>query len=163
VVEAIRDGLVKADPAHAQIYQANAETYLAQLKELDAWVRQEVETLPAERRKLVTAHDTFGYFAKAYDFEIVGSGLASFTTEATDPSAGEIAELVEQIKAVGVPAIFAENVTNPTLMERIASEAGVVVAPPLYTDALGEPGSEGNTYLKMMRYNVLTMVAALKS
>ncbi|NJN94439.1 MAG: zinc ABC transporter solute-binding protein [Anaerolineales bacterium] len=162
MVEAIRDGLVKADPAHAQTYQANAETYLAQLKELDAWVRQEVETLPAERRKLVTSHDTFSYFARAYGFDVVGSALP-VSTEAADPSAKEIVELVERIKAVGVPAIFAENVANPDLMERIASEAGVVVAPTLYTDAVGEPGSEGDTYLKMIRYNVTTMVTALKS
>ncbi len=160
MVESIRDALVAADPTNAATYAANATAYLAQLKELDAFVTEQVATLPAERRKLVTTHDTLGYFAARYGFEIVGTALG-ITTEASDPSAGEIAELVEAIKATGVPAIFAENVSNPALMETIAREAGVQLAPTLFTDALGKPGSEGATYLDMVRYNVTTIVTAL--
>ncbi|MBI1880942.1 MAG: metal ABC transporter substrate-binding protein [Chloroflexi bacterium] len=159
-VEAIRDALTEADPANAKSYQANAEAYLGQLKELDDWATEEVKKLPEDRRKLVTSHDTFGYFAKRYGFEVVGSGLGS-TTEASDPSAAEMVSLVEEIKGAGVPAIFTENVSNPKLMERIAAEAGVTLGPELYTDALGQPGSDGDTYLKMMRYNVTTLVMAL--
>ena len=160
MVERIRDSLVQADPARADTYTANAVAYLAQLRELDAWIVDQVDTLPVNRRKLVTSHDTFGYFAQRYGFEILGTVLG-VSTEVADPSAGDIAELVEDIKAAGVPAIFAENVSNPKLMEQIANEAGVQLAPALYTDALGEPGSAGDTYLKMIRYNVTTIVTAL--
>ncbi|MGH2592900.1 MAG: metal ABC transporter solute-binding protein, Zn/Mn family [Anaerolineae bacterium] len=161
MVQNVRDALVKADPAKAQVYQSNADAYVAQLQELDAWVSEQVKALPEDRRKLVILHDTFAYFAARYDFEIVGTALGSITTEVTDLSAGEIAELVEDIKAAGVPAIFAENISNPKLMEQIAHEAGVTLAPTLYTDALGEPGSAGETYRKMIRYNVTTIVTAL--
>ncbi|MCK6625421.1 MAG: zinc ABC transporter substrate-binding protein [Anaerolineae bacterium] len=160
-VELIRDTLAEADPANAPSYQANAEAYLGQLKELDSWVAEEIKKIPADRRKLVTSHDTFGYLARRYGFEVVGSGLGSISTETGDPSAAEVASLIEEIKAVGVPAIFTENVSNPKLMERVAAEAGVTLEPQLYTDALGEPGSEGETYLKMMRYNVTALATAL--
>jgi ABC-type Zn uptake system ZnuABC Zn-binding protein ZnuA len=160
MVEAIRDALVAADPANAATYEANAAGYLAELKALDAFIQEEVKRLPEERRKLVTNHDTFGYFAYRYGFTVVGTALGT-TTERADPAAGEIARLVEEIRASGVPAIFVENVSNPTLMENIAREAGVTLAPPLFTDALGTPGSEGDTYLSMMRYNVRTIVEAL--
>ncbi len=160
-VELIRAALVEADPANAQSYQANAEAYLGQLKELDSWVTEEIKKIPADHRKLVTSHDTFGYLAKRYGLEVVGSGLG-VTTEVSDPSAAQVAHLIEEVKAVGVPAIFTENVSNPKLMERVATEAGVTLGPQLYTDALGEPGSAGETYLKMMRYNVTALVTALK-
>lgn len=161
MVEAVRAALVAADPANTATYDANAKAYTTQLTELNAFVEQEVAKLPAERRKLVTSHDTFGYFAARYGFEIVGTALGAVSTEVADPAAGELAELVGDIQAAGVPAIFAENVSNQDLMETIAREAGVVLAPTLYTDALGEPGSEGATYVEMIRYNVMTIVNAL--
>lgn len=161
MVERIRDRLVAADPANADGYRANAERYLQQLKRLDAFVVERVNSLPAERRELVTTHDTFGYFARRYGFEIVGTALGSVSTEVADPAAADIAALVEQIKATGVPAIFTENIESGSLTERIAHEAGVELAPVLYTDALGEPGSSGESYEKMIRYNVETIVAAL--
>lgn len=160
MVENIRAALVEADPANADTYNANAEAYTAQLTELDAAIRKQVATIPEANRILITSHDTFGYFADEYGFEI-SSAIASFSTEAADPSAGEIAELVELIQAEGVPALFAENTTNPDLMQRIADEAGVVLAPNLYTDALGQSGTPGATYLEMMRHNVDTIAAAL--
>jgi ABC-type Zn uptake system ZnuABC Zn-binding protein ZnuA len=125
-------------------------------------VREQVATLPAERRKLVTSHDTFGYFAAAYGFDIVGTALGSLSTEAGDPSARDIALLISEIQAAGAPAIFAENVGNPDLMQSIAEEAGVSLAPPLFTDALGPEGSAGATYEGMMRSNVTTIVEALR-
>lgn len=161
MVQTIRDALVAADPDNATTYQSNAENYLAQLNELENWVEAEVAKLPAERRKLVTSHDTFGYFAERYGFDVIGSALAAVTTEASEPSAADLAALVEQIKATGVPAIFAENISNPKLMEQIAAEANVTLASTLYTDALGELGSDGETYIKMIRYNVQTIVTAL--
>src|SRR5829696_7072512 len=106
----IRDALVAADPARAEWYKANAAAYIAKLEALDASVREQVGTLPPERRKLVTSHDTFGYFAAAYGFDIIGTALGSISTEAGDPSARDIATLVTEIQEAGVPAIFAENV-----------------------------------------------------
>jgi ABC-type Zn uptake system ZnuABC Zn-binding protein ZnuA len=157
----IRDALVATDPARAELYEANAAAYIAELEALDASIRGQVGTLPPERRKLVTSHDTFGYFADAYGFEVIGTTLGSISTEAGDPSARDIATLITQIEEAGVPAIFAENVANPDLMESIAAEAGVVLAPPLYTDALGPQGSPGETYVGMMQSNVTTIVDAL--
>jgi zinc/manganese transport system substrate-binding protein len=161
MVEAIREALVQADPTNAQAYQTNAQAYLEQLQELNAWVKQQVTTLPAERRKLVTTHDTFGYFAQQYGFEILGTLLPT-STEGASPSAQEIAALVEKVKAAGVPAVFSENVSSNALLKQVADEAGVKVIVSLYTDALGEPGSQGDTYLRMERFNVATIVEALK-
>jgi zinc/manganese transport system substrate-binding protein len=161
MVERIRDGLAQADPANATTYQANAESYLGQLKELDGWIQAQVATLAPERRKLVTTHDTFGYYAARYGFEVVGTALGSLSTEVADPSAGEIAALVQAIRSAGVPAVFAENVANPRLMQQIAAEAGVTLGPALYTDALGQTGTEGDTYIRMERYNTGAIVSAL--
>lgn len=161
MVERIRDGLAQADPANAAVYRANAESYLAQLKDLDGWIEAQVATLPPERRKLVTTHDTFGYYAARYGFEVVGTALGSLSTETADPSAGEIAALVQEIRSAGVPAVFAENVANPRLMQQIAAEAGVTLGPALYTDALGQPGTEGDTYIHLVRCNTVTIVSAL--
>ncbi len=158
----IRDALVAADPAHAADYTANAAAYLSQLKDLDAYIVAQTATLPTDRRKLVTNHDAFGYFAYRYGFTLEGSAFASFTTEAEDPSARQIAALVEDIKSTGVPAIFPENIENASQLQQIANEAGVKLAPDLYSDALGKPGTPGDTYIKMMTYNIDTIVAALK-
>lgn len=160
-VAVIRDALVLEDPAHAATYEANAAAYTEELEALDAYVIEQVSTLAEERRRLVTSHDTFGYFAARYGFEIVGTALGSVSTEGGDPSAEQINDLLDEIEAAGVPAIFAENVSNASLMETIASEAGVTLVPALYTDALGEPGSPGETYLGMIRHNVDTIVGAL--
>lgn len=162
ITEQVRDSLAAADPAGAATYQANAAAYIAQLQELDSYIKAQVESIPAERRKLVTTHDTFGYFAARYGFEVVGTGLGSLSTEVADPSPAALAKLIGAIRATGVPAIFAENVSNPRLMEQIASEAGVRLGPPLYTDALGEPGTPGATYIGMMRANIDALVAALR-
>jgi ABC-type Zn uptake system ZnuABC Zn-binding protein ZnuA len=161
MVANIRDALVEADPTNAEAYTANAETYTAQLTQLDTYIREQVATIPAANRILVTSHDTFGYFADEYGF-VVLNVLGSVSTDAADPGAGEIAELVAEIQASGVPAIFTENVTNPALVEQVANEAGVIVAPTLYTDALGQPGTPGETYLSMLRYNVDTIAEALR-
>jgi ABC-type Zn uptake system ZnuABC Zn-binding protein ZnuA len=161
-VELIRSTLAEVDPDRADTYQANADAYTTKLEELDAAIRKQVATIPEENRKLVTSHDTFAYYAEAYGFEVVGTALGSISTESGDPSAGDIAELVESIRDTGVPAIFAENVVNPALMQSLADEAGVELAPTLYSDALGEEGSEGATYIDMMTYNTETIVTALQ-
>jgi ABC-type Zn uptake system ZnuABC Zn-binding protein ZnuA len=137
----IRDALIQADAANADAYRANADSLLKDLAALDAWVAEQVGRLPADRRKLITTHDTFGYFAARYGFTIIVTALGSVTTEAGEPSAGEFAQLVGEIKAAGVPAIFAENVSNPKLMERLAREAGVALGPPLYTTRSARPAA----------------------
>lgn len=160
-VERIRDGLKQVDPAGASSYDASAARYIDQLTQLDAEIVQQTQTIPAERRKLITNHDTFGYFAQRYGFTIVGTVFAGVSSE-QEPSAQQVAALVEQIRAQNVPAVFTENTVNPRLAEQIAAEAGVKVVTSLYTDALGAPGSQGDSYIGMMRFDVQQIVAALK-
>lgn len=162
MVKAIRDALVKADPPNAAIYQQNAAAYLAKLAALDQEISSLVEQLPKEKRKLVTSHDALGYFAQRYGFEIVGSVIASLSTEAGEPSAQDIVALVNGIRQQGVKAIFLESQSNPKLVERVAGESGIVVGPELYTDALGATGSAGATYIDAMRHNTRAIVDALK-
>ena len=162
MVEAVRDALIEADPGNEDAYRQNAEEYISQLEELDAEVRDQVESIPEENRKLVTGHQVFSYFADEYGFEVPGTAISSVTTETADPSAGEIAELSDGIRRENVPAIFPEMfTTDEQVMERLAAEAGVELAPPLFTGSLAEEGEEGNTYLGMMRHNAETIAGAL--
>jgi zinc/manganese transport system substrate-binding protein/manganese/iron transport system substrate-binding protein len=160
MVNALALALEQADPAHAETYRANATAYITQLKELDAWIVAQVNTVPPAQRQLVTTHDTFGYFAERYGFDVVGTILPT-STEGAAPSALALAALAEAMRASGVRAVFAENVASNSLLEQVAAEAGAIVVASLYTDALGPAGSEGETYLKMMRFNVATIVGAL--
>jgi ABC-type Zn uptake system ZnuABC Zn-binding protein ZnuA len=160
-VENIRDGLKQVDPAAAATYDANAAAYIEELRQLDAEIVKLVETVPAARRKLITNHDTFGYFAQRYGFEVVGNVFEGVSTE-QEPSAQQIAGLVKLLKEQQVPAVFTENTVNPRLAEQVAGEAGVKVVTTLYTDALGPEGSDGDTYIKLMRYDVEQIVEALK-
>jgi zinc/manganese transport system substrate-binding protein len=150
----IRDALDAIDPAHKNLYDANAQNYIQKLQGLDAWVKRQVALIPADKRKLVTNHDALGYFARRYGFQIIGAVIPSATTEAADPSAKETVDLLNIIKSNRVHAIFSENMANPKLAQTLAKEAGVVVGPDLYTDALGPAGSDGETYEKMIKYNV---------
>ena len=150
----VRDALVAMDPANKPLYESNANDYIQKLQALDAWVKEQVVLIPVDNRKLFTNHDALGYFARRYGFQIIGAVIPSATTEAADPSAKETADLLNIIKSNGVHAIFSENMANPKLAQTLAQEAGVVVGPELYTDALGPLGSEGETYLKMIKYNV---------
>jgi zinc/manganese transport system substrate-binding protein len=161
MIDNIAAALATADPANETTYSANAIAYKVELEQLDSDLKAQVDTLPAKQRKLVTSHDSLGYFADHYNFEVIGAVISSVTTESSDANAGELARLVDTIKAANVPAIFVENITNPDLIKQVANSAGVSVAPALYTDALGEEGSEGGTYVDMMRYNAQTLVEAL--
>jgi ABC-type Zn uptake system ZnuABC Zn-binding protein ZnuA len=161
MVDNIAAALVDADPRNEATYLANAAAYKTELEHLDTYMQAEVDKLPSEKRKLVTSHDSLGYFADRFGFEIIGAVTSSVSTESSDANAGGLARLIDTTKAAGVLAIFTENMSNADLIEQVATSAGVRVAPPLYTDALGEQGSAGATYLEMMRYNVETIVAAL--
>jgi zinc/manganese transport system substrate-binding protein len=159
MVRNIADTLAEVDSGRADQYTANADAYIAELEALDAWIDEQVATLPEERRKLVTPHDTFGYYADRYGFEVIGSPLG-FSTDAADPAAKDIAALIEAIEAADVPAVFTEESHRSQVMEQIANDAGVTVAS-LYSDSLGEPDSPGGTYLGMMRSNTESIVEAL--
>ncbi len=159
----VRDALIKANPACAAVITENAARYDAKLVELNTEIATAVELIPTTQRILVTNHDSLGYFAKQYGFT-VETALGAFSTESADPSAARVAKLVDIIRASGVPAIFVENTGGSDLVDRLAQEAGVALAPPLYTDALGPKDSPGGTYIGMMQSNaeVISMSLAGK-
>jgi ABC-type Zn uptake system ZnuABC Zn-binding protein ZnuA len=154
----IAQGLALVDPAGEAAFQANAKDYAESLRELDTWILAQVETVPAERRLLVTNHESLGRFAARYGFKIVGTIFPNATGEGS-PSARQLAALVESIRATGAPAIFLETGSNTVLAEQVAAETGVKVVTDLYTHSLGEGAA---TYLEMMRWNVNSIVEALR-
>ena len=160
-VETIRDGLSQADPAGKDIYARNAEAYIAQLKDLDEWVKTELNQLSMEKRLLVTNHDALGYFAEAYGFKVVGTVIPG-VSDAASPSAQEMAALVETIKSSGAPAIFLDVGENETLAQQIALETGVKVVSDIYVEGISAPDGPAPTYIDMIKYDVLRIIAALK-
>ena len=158
--KSIAAALSQADPANASLYQTNAEAYILELRELDAWIRQQVEQVPANQRKLVTDHAVFGYFAKAYGFKQVGLVVPALSTNAA-PSAKELAELVDLIRTQKIPAIFVGTTVNPTLSEQVASDTGAKLVF-VHTGSLDQSGGEVDSYLEFMRSNVSAIVEALK-
>ncbi len=159
-VENIRDGLSQADSEGAEIYKSNADAYIAQLKDLDNWIVEQVNTIPAERRLLVTNHEAMGYFAERYGFEVTGSVIPSFSSNAA-PSAQEMASLIDEIKRLGAPAIFLDTADNNVLAQQIADETGVMIVDDLHLESLTE-GAPAPTYIEMMKDNVSKIVEALK-
>ncbi len=161
MVDNIAAGLAKADPAGATTYQSNATRYKAEIEAMAKTVRAEIEAIPPANRKLVTNHDAFGYFIEEFGLTFVGSVVPSLDSTA-EPSAKEIQDLINRIKEQKVKAIFTESSINPKLAEQISKEAGVKIFSNLYGDSLGEAGSDGETYLKMMLANAKNISAALK-
>jgi len=159
-VHNIEQALGALDPANAASYAANAEAYAAELAELDAWVKAQIETIPAENRELVTDHTAFGYYADRYGLEQIGAVIPSFST-AAEPSAKELAELEDAISAYGVKAIFVGSTVNPALSERVAQDSGVRLLT-LYTGSLGPAGSGVESYVDYIKTNTNTIVAGLK-
>lgn len=160
-VENIRDGLSQYDPRDAGAYAHNADAYISQLRELDSWIRSQIEQIPPEKRLLVTNHESFGYFADRYGLTIVGAVIPSISSGAA-PSARQMAELSEKIRAAGAPAVFIETGSNPGLAEQIAAETGARVVDGLYTHSVGPGEDQAPTYLDMMRHNTTLIVQALK-
>ncbi|MBD2022777.1 metal ABC transporter substrate-binding protein [Leptolyngbya sp. FACHB-36] len=160
MVAAIRDALSKANPQARDRFAQNAAQLTKELEQLDTWIRQQIQTIPPEKRRLVTTHDAFQYYGRAYSMAIVGTLIGISTEE--QPSAQTVQTLVQAIKTAGVPAIFAETTINPALIQTVASEANVQLAPKqLYSDSIGAPGSDGDTYIKMMVANTTAIVGAL--
>ena len=156
----IRDGLSAADPAGKSAYEANATAYLAKLDALDAEVRAEVAKIPADRRKIITTHDAFGYFAAAYGVTFIAPLGVSTESEV---SARDVAKIITQIREQKIPAVFLENVTDDRMLKRIGAESGARIGGTLYSDALTDGQGPAPTYLDMVRHNVKQLAEALRS
>ena len=157
-VSDISEALVAADPADAAVFRANAQAYLAKLDALDREVRDAVAQIPQGRRKVISTHDAFGYFAAAYGIEFVAPLGVSTEAEA---SARDIAGIITQIKASKIPAVFLENISDPRLIRRISAETGARVGGTLYSDSLTGEKGEAPTYIDMVRHNIKALTSAL--
>jgi len=156
----IRDGLIASDPEDTAVFRTNAERYLAELDGLDAEVRAAIAKIPPERRKVISTHDAFGYFAATYGLEFVAP--IGVSTE-SEPSARDIATLIQQIKADKIPAVFLENLSDDRLIRRIAAETGARVGGTLYSDSLTDEKGPAPTYIALVRHNIKALTSALGS
>jgi zinc/manganese transport system substrate-binding protein len=156
----IRDALIAKDPAGRAYYEANAGAYLARLAALETEVKEAVASLPPERRRIITSHDAFGYFAAAYGLAFIAPQGVSTETEA---SARDVARIVAQIRREKIPAVFLENISDPRLLRRISEETGTKIGGALYSDALTDEKGDAPTYIDMVRHNIRTLGAALSS
>jgi zinc/manganese transport system substrate-binding protein len=154
----IRDALIAANAADVEVFRGNAQAYLAKLDALDREVREAVARIPPARRKVISTHDAFGYFAAAYGIEFIAPLGVSTESEA---SARDIAGIITQIKTAKIPAVFLENITDPRLMRRIASETGARVGGTLYSDSLTGEKGDAPTYIDMVRHNIRALTSAL--
>lgn len=163
-VRAIADTLAEVDRAHAETYRRNADAYLGELRELDAYVRRRVAELPRERRVIVTAHDAFSYFGRAYGFEVIG--LQGIST-ASEAGARDVQELAALIARRRIPAIFVESSVSPRTIRAVreavrARGFDVRIGGALFSDAMGDAGTPEGTYVGMVRHNVDTLVEGLR-
>ncbi len=154
----IRDALIAADPADARVFQANADRYLAKLDGLDREVREAIAQIPQSHRKVISTHDAFGYFAAAYGIEFIAPLGVSTESEA---SARDIADIITQVKASKIPAVFLENISDPRLMRRISAETGARIGGTLYSDSLTGEKGEAPTYIELVRHNIKALTSAL--
>jgi zinc/manganese transport system substrate-binding protein len=159
-VENIRSALVAADPQNKTTYEANALAYLARLDQLDHDVRSTLSGIPSDRRLIVTSHRAFGYFEQAYDIKFASP--RGLSTEA-EPSAKGMASIITSIKQSKAPAVFLENITDPRLMQQIASETGVRIGGTLYSDALTDEKGDAPTYIDLIRHNLKRLASALSN
>ncbi len=157
-VKNIRDGLSQRDPHNKDKYQKNAELYLKTLENLDLWIQKTYEGIPPRDCKVITAHDAFNYYEKAYGIRFLSPQGISTVDE---PSAAEMVHLIEQIKKEGIKTIFVENISNQKLIKQLSSETGAQIGGTLYSDALSPPGEPGETYIKMMKSNTTAIRGAL--
>ncbi len=154
----IRDALASANPADAASFRANADRYLAELDALDAEVRAAVATIPPERRRVISTHNAFGYFAAAYGIEFIAPSGVSTENE---PSARDIAAIIRQVRSEKIPAVFLENISDERLIRRIASETGAKVGGTLYSDSLTGEKGPAPTYIDLVRHNIKALTSAL--
>jgi len=162
-VRNILNAVVQLQPQRKDEFTARAQLYLEQLRTLDLWAKRQFSAIPPNQRVLVTSHDAFNYFCQAYNFESAApAGWSTANEVGAGVTADSRRETVESIRRHGVKAIFVETSVNKKLIQEIAAEAGVVIGGELYSDSMGPPGSAGETYIGMMRENVLTIVNSLK-
>ncbi|HZR75320.1 metal ABC transporter substrate-binding protein [Bradyrhizobium sp.] len=154
----IRDALIAADPADADVFRQNASNYLARLETLDAEVRQAVGRIPQSRRKVISTHGAFGYFAARYGIEFIAP--IGVSTEA-EPSARDVARIIAQVRKAHIPAVFLERIGDPRLIRRISEETGAKVGGTLYSDSLTDEKGDAPTYIDMVRHNIRTLTSAL--
>lgn len=158
--EIIRDNLVELDPDNADYYEANAEEYIGRLEELDTAVKEAVETIPEENRKLLTYHDSYAYFAQETGMTVIGAVQPS---DFGEPSAAEVADLIDQIEAEGVTAVFGSEEFPSDVLEQIANESGAEYIDDLRDDDLpGEPGDSEHSYIGLILRNMAIMIPALE-
>jgi manganese/zinc/iron transport system substrate-binding protein len=162
-VEGVRDTLVEVDPTHADLYQANAESYLAELEELHKYVKAQAEKVPSEGRVLITAHDAFNYFGRAYGFEV--KGLQGIST-ASEAGTADVQDLADFIAENQIRAIFVESSVPQRNIEAVQAAVrargfDVQIGGELFSDAMGDPGTPEGTYIGMVRHNIDTIVTAL--
>jgi zinc/manganese transport system substrate-binding protein len=150
--------LVAADPAGSQVYEANAKAYASRLDGLEADIRASIASIPADRRKVITSHDAFQYFEKAYGIDFISPRGISTSAE---PSPQAVGRIIRQIKAEKIPAVFLENISDQRLMKRIADETGARIGGTLYSDALTPAGGPAAGYVEMMQHNVRQIAGAL--
>ena len=156
----IERALSDIDPENATIYQDNAEKYRQELTNLDGWIQEQIALISPEQRRLVTDHEVLSYFAEHYGFEQTGTILPGVST-VTEPTAQELAALIDAIRAQGVKAVFVGTTVNPTLAMQVVSDTGTRLIS-IYTGSLSEADGPASTYLDYMRYNVNAIVEALK-
>jgi len=157
-VDNIAQALSQADPAGRSVYQANAAKYRQEIGALDGELRKLFNAIARERRKVVTAHDAFGYFSRAYGIDFISP--VGVNTDA-EPSAADVGRIIRQIRRERIPAVFMESISDPRLLERIRQESGARIGGTLYSDSLSNADGPAPTYLDMMRHNARTLAAAL--
>ena len=155
----ISQGLSQADPTNADYYRQRALDYAQRVQQLDDSIKSRLQAIPAEQRKVITSHDAFAYLGKEYGITFIS--LVGVSSQA-EPSAREIAQVIEQARREHIRAIFVENTVSPKLVEQVARETGAKVGGILYSDALGKPGSGTDTYLGMMKWNTDKLIEALQ-
>jgi zinc/manganese transport system substrate-binding protein len=156
----IANALAAADPVHADAYRRQADTYDRELTALDQDIRSRLVVIPADRRKVITSHDAFQYFGRAYGIDF--RAPVGLSTE-NEPSASAVAALIRQMKEEGIRALFIENITDARLMKQLAREGGAVIGGTLYSDSLSGPSGSAPTYLDMFRHNVGAIAKAFTS
>lgn len=157
-VRNIARAMAEVDPAHAAAYSANADVYVEKLRALHDNASARFAGLPADRRTVVTAHDAFGYLAAAYGLTFLAP--VGIDTEA-EPSAKELAKLIDHLKRTGAGALFVENISSPALIQQISRETGLKIGGRLFSDALSDKGGPATSYIAMFEHNLAVLIAAL--
>jgi zinc/manganese transport system substrate-binding protein len=159
-VRNIADALARLDPINAADYRARAAAYTKQIQAIDEWARDEMAGVPPAKRRALASHDSLQYIANAYGITLL---TVNGWTNKTEPSAAELARLAQRIRAERVKALFLDSITDPRAMQRIAGETGAAVGGTLYGDSLSRAGGEADSYIKMLRHDLATLISGMLS